>query len=278
MRKYLKNINFTLLMVFLSSGIYAQNIDSTSLILINGKSYYKHQVKKGQTALELARIYNVDLNSLKSLNKDVDFNNLKKNQEILISPNPIIKQRLSNDSINRINDAHANADEIKKEIPRMHIVSAGETIFKIAAKYRINYQDLIKWNKLKNNKIEVGQELIISQLAVIKPYESWNKPNSSKTANYGSESALINQDYLTEEFGYLQAIEEEHVALHKDLPEGSLVLVTNLENNKQVLIKITGNYHRKNSSNFILSLGNHYCSLLGAEKGLTRIQLKYAAQ
>jgi LysM repeat protein len=254
MRKYLKNINFTLLMVFLSSGIYAQNIDSTSIILINGKSYLKHQVKKGQTALELARIYNVDLNSLKSLNKDVDFNNLKKNQEILISPNPIIKQRLSNDSINRINDAHANADEIKKEIPRMHIVSAGETIFKIAAKYRINYQDLIKWNKLKNNKIEVGQELIISQLAVIK------------------------QDYLTEEFGYLQAIEEEHVALHKDLPEGSLVLVTNLENNKQVLIKITGNYHRKNSSNFILSLGNHYCSLLGAEKGLTRIQLKYAAQ
>ncbi len=276
--KYLKNITITLLMVFLSFGIYAQNIDSTSIILINGKSYFKHQVKKGQTTYELTRIYNVDLNALKSLNKDIDFNKIKKNQEILIPRNPITQQKIPNDSIKKINDAHANADEIKKGIPRMHIVSAGETVFKIAAKYKINYQELIKWNKLKNNKMEVGQELIISQLAVIKPYESWNRPNSSKTTNYGSERPLINQEDLTEEFGYLQTMEEEYVALHKDLPVGSLVLVTNLENNKQALIKITGNHHRKNSSNFILSLGNNYCSLLGAEKGLTRIQLKYVAQ
>jgi LysM repeat protein len=278
MSKYIKNINLTLLMVFLSLGVYAQNIDSTSITLINGKAYFKHQIKKGQTALELTRIYNVDLNTLKSMNKDIDFNKLKKNQEILIPRNPIIQQKIPNDSIKKINDVHANAEEIKKEIPRIHIVSAGETIFKIATKYKISNQDLIKWNKLKNNKIEVSQELIISQLAVIKPYESWNKPNSSKTANYGSESALINQESLIEEFGYLQAMEEEYVALHKDLPEGALILVTNLENNKQTLIKITGNYHRKNSSNFILSLGNHYCSLLGVEKGLTRIQLKYASQ
>lgn len=278
MRKYLNNIIITLLILFLSFVMYAQNIDSTSIMLKNGKSYFKHKIKKGQTALELTRIYNVDLNSLKSMNKHIDLNNLKKNQEILIPRNPIVQLKLPNDSIKKINDVHANADEIKKEIPRMHIVIAGETIFKIAAKYKINYQDLIKWNKLKNNKIEVGQELIISQLAVIKPYESWNKPNSSKTANYGSESVLLNQENLTEEFGYLQAMEEEYVALHKDLTEGSLVIVTNLENNKQVLIKITGNYHRKNSSNFILSLGSHYCSLLGAEKGLTRIQLKYASQ
>ncbi len=277
MTKCIKYISVLILKVLFSIGIYAQSLDSTGVILVNGKSFFKHQVKNGQTALELTRIYNVDLNSLKSLNKGIDFNKLKKGQEILIPQNPIVQQKLQNDSIKKINDAHANSDEVKKESPRMHTVIAGETIFKIAAKYKISTQDLIKWNGLKTNRIETGQDLIISQLAVIKPYESWNKPNSTKAASYGSESAIINQDNLTEESGYLQAMEEELIALHKDLPEGSFVLVTNLENNKQILIKITGNYLRKNSSNFILSLGTYHCSLLGAEKGLTRIQLKYAS-
>lgn len=43
--------------------------------------------------------------------------------------------------------------------PSTHVVKRGETLFSIAERYGLNVSDLRKWNKVKRNRIAVGQRL-----------------------------------------------------------------------------------------------------------------------
>lgn len=46
--------------------------------------------------------------------------------------------------------------------PSVHVVQAGETIFRIARQNGVSVQQLRQWNNLKNDVIEVGQQLIVA--------------------------------------------------------------------------------------------------------------------
>jgi len=46
--------------------------------------------------------------------------------------------------------------------PEVHVVQAGETIFRIARQYGISVQQIRQWNNLKNDVIEVGQQLVVA--------------------------------------------------------------------------------------------------------------------
>jgi len=48
-----------------------------------------------------------------------------------------------------------------KTSKNIHVVKKGDTLYRISKAYKISVEDLKKWNKLKNNALEVGQELII---------------------------------------------------------------------------------------------------------------------
>jgi LysM repeat protein len=45
----------------------------------------------------------------------------------------------------------------------IHIVKEGETLYRISRKYQVSVDDIKKWNKLKTNNIDKGQELIINK-------------------------------------------------------------------------------------------------------------------
>ena len=53
-------------------------------------------------------------------------------------------------------------DKIKFKYPK-HVVKKGETLFAISKKHSVSVEDLRKWNDLKTNTLEVGQELIIKK-------------------------------------------------------------------------------------------------------------------
>lgn len=59
----------------------------------------------------------------------------------------------------------------------MHQVRAGESVWSISHKYGISMNDFIKWNKIKNNLIHPGQQVIVKQPA------STSKPVSKPTKN-----------------------------------------------------------------------------------------------
>ena len=47
--------------------------------------------------------------------------------------------------------------------PSVHVVQSGETVFRIARQYGVSVQQIRKWNNLKNDVIEVGQQLVVAQ-------------------------------------------------------------------------------------------------------------------
>jgi len=46
--------------------------------------------------------------------------------------------------------------------PREHTVKTGETLYSIAQQYNVTVQDLMKWNHLNNNDIQIGQQLMVA--------------------------------------------------------------------------------------------------------------------
>ena len=58
----------------------------------------------------------------------------------------------------------------------MHQVRAGESVWSISHKYGISMNDFIKWNKINNNLIHPGQQVIVKQPA------STSKPASKPAA------------------------------------------------------------------------------------------------
>ena len=106
-----------------------------------------HIVKKGETLSTIARKYHVGVKQLKSWN-NLKSDNLRVGQKLIVyssgapmaqagNPNPV--ERSTTETI--------------------HVVKKGETLGKIAQKYKCSVTDLKKWNNLKSNNIQIGQKL-----------------------------------------------------------------------------------------------------------------------
>ncbi len=52
---------------------------------------------------------------------------------------------------------------LKSAAPNVHVVKPGETLYRISRRYGVRVETLRKWNKLPDDIIEVGQQLIVSQ-------------------------------------------------------------------------------------------------------------------
>lgn len=66
----------------------------------------------------------------------------------------------------------------------MHQVRAGESVWSISHKYGISMNDFIKWNKIKNNLIHPGQQVIVKQPASTSKPVSKPATKSSTPATY----------------------------------------------------------------------------------------------
>ncbi len=61
-------------------------------------------------------------------------------------------------------DAEPEAQESPTPGPKVHVVSAGETIESISLKYRVDVNELVTLNNLANpNQLSVGQELLLQE-------------------------------------------------------------------------------------------------------------------
>lgn len=62
-------------------------------------------------------------------------------------------------------DAPASGEAITQ---RTHVVRRGESLGSIAHKHRVNVRDLRAWNKLKSDRVRVGQKLIVRKALAVK--------------------------------------------------------------------------------------------------------------
>ncbi len=124
-------------------------IDSLRLETINGKQFIIHQVGPKETLYAISRRYGVPVAALIENNPKADAG-LSVGQELKVPYFQKGKTEKANGT---------------------HKVAAKETLFSIAKLYAVSIDDLKNWNNLKDNAIDVGQELLVRKKSVAKEGE-----------------------------------------------------------------------------------------------------------
>lgn len=144
MRNLVKGI---LLIIFgvalLTTGLYAQNTEikrSNNKVTLDGKTYYIHIVRKGETLFAISSVYNVPVDTIKKDNLQLT-SDLKVNQYVKIRA----------------------IDPKKDNEPQFvyHQVIKGDTPFNIARRYNVTIKEIYENNSGTELGIKLGQNLKI---------------------------------------------------------------------------------------------------------------------
>lgn len=141
MRKYIfKNLFFLLLSISVKAQELPTAQHSNNRVSIDGKPYYIHIVRKGETLSAISRTYKVAIDSIKKDNLNLS-DDLKINQYIKV----------------RINKKE---EEAKQEYI-FHKIKKGDTPTNIAKRYQIKIDDIYKNNPGSELSIRLGESLKI---------------------------------------------------------------------------------------------------------------------
>jgi membrane-bound lytic murein transglycosylase D len=112
----------------------------------------KHVVKKGENLYKIAQIYGVRLTDLRNYN-NIPYNsdNISVGDELIIST-----------SEESLSESEPVISKIEKPTIVKHKVRRGETLAQIADDYGTTIEDIQQYNRLKRNKIYIGQILKIN--------------------------------------------------------------------------------------------------------------------
>jgi len=125
-------------------------VPSKTKVVIDGKSFFLHTVKPGETLYSISRAYNV-------LQRDVVFNNpdafegIKIGQELKIP----------------VNSGETPAgNQIQSAQYIYHITEKGQTVFWLTQNYNISQEELFKYNpELEHSDLQAGQVVTIPKKA-----------------------------------------------------------------------------------------------------------------
>jgi hypothetical protein len=172
-------------------------------------------------------------------------------------------------------DLHANSNVGDTKVGFTHSVLAGETIEMIAKKYKISISDIANWNNLNQNKIRVGQELIVNFKRANKPYLLANSisPETKNQLKNSDQSANIK---LVEEKGLCFLSDEKFIGIaHKNAPIGTLLLLTNSENYKKIYVRVTSVLVNSNAD-VVIQVDKHTAKEMAFNSSLTNVLLSYS--
>jgi ABC-type branched-subunit amino acid transport system substrate-binding protein/LysM repeat protein len=149
-----KEIVYLLLILFLSFSInlfgqgesQGQPIKkSTDKVKIEGKYYYIHIVRKGETLYSISKAYNVSQMEIAIENPDI-YLGLQIDQALKIPINDI---------------SLVSLDQTKDDDYIYHVVRKGETLFGLSKKYSISIQEIIDTNPEVELGVKISQVILI---------------------------------------------------------------------------------------------------------------------
>jgi len=117
-----------------------------SLPVSSRVAFREHMVTKGQTTSGIAKRYGVSVAALKEANPEIKTKPPRPGQRLVIPAGAAARWSESD-----AGNAPAGS--------RVHTVRSGETLGRIAGKYRVSVANLKNWNNLSSNSIRVGQKL-----------------------------------------------------------------------------------------------------------------------
>lgn len=126
---------------------------------VNGKEFYVHTVKKGETLYEIAKMYKAPLSDVLNNNPGKE-NKIDIGDKIKIPVTDRNKPR-SNSPRNDTHTATNNTPLPQKLYTIEHTVEKGETVYGIARKYKTTPEEIYELNPEAKNGISTGQVLKI---------------------------------------------------------------------------------------------------------------------
>lgn len=115
-----------------------------------------HTIKSGETLSSIAKKYKTTIEALQKLNPDTK-DGIKAGAELQI---PTLPSQKGEEKVEQKNAQKERV--IQKGTAKRHEVKAGESLFKIAKKYKVSVKELENWNGIKNSDLKSGQEIYVS--------------------------------------------------------------------------------------------------------------------
>ena len=153
-----------------------EKVFKTEKVTINKEVTKNHKVKKGETLGAIAADYDVTVSLLKKWNGlKKDNVGLGKNLKIIVSEKVVVLVKKEVKQINVpvkdgvvVEQSISKPEKYKKEEiletnkkQKYYTVESGDNLYYIAHKNNVTVQQLIDWNGLKDNNVNLGSQLII---------------------------------------------------------------------------------------------------------------------
>jgi LysM repeat protein len=171
---YRKSFRILLLIIFVSAScpflVLSQVVveRSKDKVIISGKPYYIHIVKKGETSYSISKAYGITVEELSDQNPSSS-RGIKEGQSLRIPvvDNPVRPQP-------QIRMFQTQRDETKYNY---HKLSSGDTVYSLAKKYGVSEDEIIRSNPgVEINKLPVGAEIAIPKRQFINISQNLNVP------------------------------------------------------------------------------------------------------
>jgi len=185
----------------------------------NGKTTSTHVVQAGETLFAIGRTYGVSADQIMEWNG-------------MTSPALTIGQKLSIGKATTTSPTEQPKEAEQPLVPfkgaLKHYIQLGESLEQIAVRRNVSTDSLKDWNNLQNNDLKIGQILWY------RLYDRSVEPEVTKEV-FGKHivEGIAMQIDDTEDT-------DKYLALHKELPTGTLLEIRNLMNNKKVYVRIVG--------------------------------------
>jgi LysM repeat protein len=178
---------------------------------IKGKPFIIHQIDAKETLYSISRRYGVPVTAI-------------------LESNPSSEGGITIGRLLKVPYLSKAKTEVTNS--RRHVVAAKETLFSIARQYDVSLDELKKANKLTENNLSLGQELIIPSVAKLVTAAA---PTEMKSANAMHTVVAKETMYsIAKQYGIsLQQLKEWN-NLQDELPIGRTLLVVQPKYNTQV--------------------------------------------
>ncbi len=234
------------------------------------KHKQSYKIKYGETMSGIAAKFGMRTADLLRLNKLKNADNIREGQAIWVIDQKKAAPVLSAAPFTKLAATSPNflpASLTVMAIPAsgQHTVQEGETLSKIAVRYGLKLGDLMSWNQLKSNLLQVNQKLALSEAA--------NSPNLVSEAPKGS-GIFVREKGMGEMISRVNV--PMMVALHRKAPIGSVLRVYNPSSGAVVFAKVIGKLPDLDSEKKVMvKLSRSACRSIGIINEQFPIEITY---
>jgi LysM repeat protein len=261
--------------------------DTLNTEVIDNIVYILHKVEPGQTLYSLVNKFKCTVAEVSNINPTLKSDVAIKIGQTLKFPmirngkhvsawayQASLKKSTPANPNNTLKYQSKTIQQIKQPKSKFHAIKAGETIFSISKLYDLDISYLVEANSISDNKIRIGDKLLIDKIEIEKISTALEKkitqtlvvePTGIKMEETGVAEVINTSNRTT-----------KYLALHRTAKVGSNIKVTNEATGLTITAKVVANLSQKGpDENIMLKLSPYAFYKLRPRDSKMRATVEY---